>query len=300
MIEVPADFAHQTILREGQPGRTWIGSLPGLIDGLLQRWSCTPDGPVMHGQVGIVLPVRRADLPPAVIKVSFPHPGNDFEPAAFAAWKGRGAVHLFDRDDEHYAMLLERTAHGTLAEVTDFDEAVTALGRLSHRLAVDAPPGLPRLSDLVAEWQHEIPVSAAELGNPLPGRILDTATATVRELGPDQPETLVHGDLHDNNVLPSDREPWLAIDPKGYVGDPAYDTITVIRSYRFAALLFSADPARGLDRGLDMYCEAAHIDRDNARRWAQVRAVRAALWGRRHGEPDWAIQITDQLAEMLT
>nr|WP_071928417.1 aminoglycoside phosphotransferase family protein [Nocardia mangyaensis] len=94
----------------------------------------------------------------------------------------------------------------------------------------------------------------------------------MRELGPGQPETLVHGDLHDANVLAGDREPWLAIDPKGYVGDPAYDTITVIRSYRFAPLLFAADPAAGLLRGLDLYCEAAHVDRVRARRWAQVRA----------------------------
>lgn len=253
----------------------------------------------MHGNVGIIVPVLHSDPSPAAIKVSFPHPGNVFEPAAFTAWNGRGAVHLLERDDDRFAMLLERTNRGTLAEVTDFDTAVSTLGELSHRLAVPAPMGLPRLSDLVAEWDDEITDDDAELGHPLPGRVLDAAVATLRELGPDQPETLVHGDLHDANVLAGDREPWLAIDPKGYVGDPAYDTITVIRSRRFAPLLFAHDPAPGLLRGLDLYCEAAQVDRERARRWAQVRAVRAALWGRRHGEPDWLITATDQLTEML-
>ena len=30
-------------------------------------------------------------------------------------------------------------------------------------------------------------------------------------------------DLHAGNVLRSEREPWLVIDPKPFVGDPAYD-----------------------------------------------------------------------------
>ncbi|MFE7720579.1 aminoglycoside phosphotransferase family protein [Nocardia rhizosphaerihabitans] len=298
MIDIPEAFAHETVTREGEPGRAWITALPDLADELLQRWSCTPDGPVMHGNVGVVLPVRHRDLPPAVIKISFPHPGNVFEPDAFVTWNGQGAVHLFERDDERYAMLLERTGRGTLADVTNFDEAVGVLGQLSHRLAVDAPAALPRLSDVVADWADEIRTTAAELGDPLPRHLLDAAAETLRELGPCQPETLVHGDLHDANVLVGEREPWLAIDPKGYVGDPAYDTITVIRSYRFAPLLFAPDPAAGIRRGLDLYCEAAGIDRDRGRRWAQVRAVKAALSGR-HGDPEWVVQATDRLAEVL-
>lgn len=109
----------------------------------------------MHGFVGIVAPVRRRDRSAAVIKVSFPHPGNVHEPDAFAAWQGRGAVHLCERDDAAFAMLLERAGPGTLADVADDDSAVATLGQLSRQLAVAAPPGLPRLSDLVAGWTAE-------------------------------------------------------------------------------------------------------------------------------------------------
>ncbi|MFE3193696.1 aminoglycoside phosphotransferase family protein [Nocardia sp. NPDC059240] len=299
MIDIPDDFTQLTARREGAPGREWLDTLPGLVDELLQRWSCTPVGTVMHGQVGIVVPVQHPALPPAVIKISFPHPGNVHEPDAFTAWNGRGAVHLYERDDEHFAMLLERAGPGTLADVTDFDQAVTALGELSRRLSVTAPAGLPRISDMVADWECEILSAAAELENPLPGRVVDAALDTLRELGPDQPDTLLHGDLHDANVLTGGREPLLAIDPKGYVGEPAYDSLTVIRSRRFAPLLFAADSDAGLLRGLDLYCEAADLDRDRARRWAQVRAVRSALWGRRYGDPDWIIQSTDHLAAIF-
>ncbi|MBF6320632.1 phosphotransferase [Nocardia cyriacigeorgica] len=298
MIVIPEGFVRETVGREGEPGQRWIASLPALVDELLQRWSCVPDGPVMHGRVGLVVPVRRPDLPPAVLKVSFPHPGNVFEPHAFAAWSGRGAVRLFERDDERFAMLLER-ARGTLAEIADFDTAVSALGQVSRRLAVDAPAGLPLVADLTAEWTGELTELAAAFGNPLPPRVLDAALDTLRDLGPDQPGTLVHGDLHDGNVLLGDREPFLAIDPKGYVGDPAYDTFTVIRSLRFAHLLFAPDAVPQLLRGLDILCEAAELDRERARRWAQVRAVKSTLWGRRHGDEPWLIEVTDRLAEAL-
>ncbi|WP_327139927.1 aminoglycoside phosphotransferase family protein [Nocardia sp. NBC_01327] len=300
MIDIPESFAFTKEFSEGERGRTWIAALPGLVADLLQHWSCTPDGPVMHGQVGIVVPVRHRDLPPAVIKVSFPHPGNVHEPDAFAAWNGRGAAQLFERCDDRFAMLLERAHYRTLASVTDHEEALGIQGRLSHRLSIEAPPGLPRLSDRRGEWEDEMLAAAAAFDHPLPAHVLDAALATLRELGPDQPNTLIHGDLHDANILASEREPWLAIDPKGYVGDPAHNALNVIRSPRFAALLGSPNLKPEVLRLLGIYCDAAQLDPVHTRRWTQARTVREALLGRRQGDPTWLIHATDQLAEALT
>ncbi|MCU1643190.1 MAG: kinase [Nocardia sp.] len=300
MIDIPESFVRTEIASRSDAGRAWIAALPGLIEELLQRWSCAPDGPVMHGEVGIVVPVRNRDLPPAVIKVSFPHPGNLHEPNAYATWQGRGATHLFERYDDHFAMLLERAAYRTLATVEDHEEAIDIQGRLSHRLAVEAPPGLPKLSDRVDHWERRMLSTAAAFNQPLPHRVLDAALATLRELGHDQPDILVHGDLHDANILASDREPWLAIDPKAYVGDPAHDALNVIRSPRFAPLLGTPNLKPAVLHLLDIYCTAARIDPTRARRWTQAGAVREALWGRRHNDPAWLIHATDQLAEALT
>ena len=74
-----------------------------------------------------------------MLKVSFPHPGNVHEPDAFAAWDGRGAVRLYERDDEHFAMLLERAQPVTLCELGDGDEIVAVAGRLSRRLSIATP-----------------------------------------------------------------------------------------------------------------------------------------------------------------
>ncbi|MCX4091211.1 aminoglycoside phosphotransferase family protein [Nocardia sp. alder85J] len=299
-IDIPEGFARSMASDAGEAGRTWIDALPAVLDELLQQWSCTPDGEVMHGRVGIVVPVRHRDLPPAVMKVSFPHSWTVSESAAFAAWDGAGAVRLYARAGNYSAMLLERAARGTLADVADPERAVAIQGALARRLAVTAPPGFPTLSAQIAPWEHEISTAASELGHPLPRRTVDAALATVRELGPDQPQTLVHGDLHDANVLGSDREDWLAIDPKVCVGDPAYDAFTAIYSPRFGDLIASPDPRPTLLRLLDIYCDAAEVDVERARRWTQAGAVREALRERRHSDSAELVQAADRLALALT
>ncbi|MGW8362658.1 aminoglycoside phosphotransferase family protein [Streptomyces wedmorensis] len=282
MIAMPEEFARCTVDREGEPGAAWLAGLPGIVEELLERWECEPDGEVMHGGVGVVVPVRRRARERAVLKVSFPHPGNIHEPDAFEAWGGRGAVRLHERDDARFAMLLERVRSSTLADVEDGDEVVTVAGRLNRRLAVPAPPGLPRLRERADAWEEELRGDAEELPHALPREALDAALATVRELGRGQPDTLVHGDLHARNILRADREPWLAVDPKGYAGDPAYDGGTLLKS-RALTLLDADDLTKAVHRVLDVFAEAAELDRERVRRWAQFHAVQAAFWGRRHG-----------------
>ncbi|MQY21791.1 aminoglycoside phosphotransferase family protein [Nocardia macrotermitis] len=299
MIEVPEEFVRIKSENEGERGRGWVATLPGLVDELLEKWACVPAGAVMYGQVGIVVPVRRRDGSDAVIKVSFPHPVNVYDPDAYAAWGGNGATRLFARDDEKFAMLLEQASQRTLATVTDHEQALAIQGRLTRRLSVPAPPGLPRLSDRTALWQHEILTTAQSFGNPIPTDVLESVITTLRELGPDQPDLLVHGDLHDANILAADREPWLAIDPKTWVGDPAHDALNVIRSPRYLAELTSPNLRAPILHHLHIYCDAAELDFNHTRRWTQLGAVREAMWGYRHGEPNWLIQATIRLAEAL-
>ncbi|WP_392674397.1 aminoglycoside phosphotransferase family protein [Streptomyces sp. LN785] len=307
MIAIPETFTRSTVAREGGPGAAWLAELPRIVDHLLGRWGCVPDGEVMHGGVGVIVPVRRRAEGAAVLKVSFPHPGNVHEPDAFAAWGGRGAVLLHERDDERFAMLLERVRSSTLAEVEDGDEVARVAGRVSRRLAVAAPPGLPRLRDRADAWEAQLRKDAGELTHTLSPHVVDAAVATARELGRVQPDILVHGDLHAGNILRATREPWLAVDPKGYAGDPAYDGGTLLKS-RAPTLIEADDLRKAVHRTLDVFARAAELDRERTRRWAQFHAVQAAFWGRRHGfrrarggtQLDRLTEFMDRLAELLT
>ncbi|MER6219155.1 aminoglycoside phosphotransferase family protein [Streptomyces sp. 900105755] len=308
MIGIPEALVRGTIEREGDRGTAWIAGLPATVEDLLRRWDCVPDGEVTHGGVGLIVPVRlRPSGRPCVVKVSFPHPGNVHEPDAFEAWAGRGAVRLHRRDDARFALLLERAHMSTLAALEPDDETVmTIAGRLNRRLAVPAPPNLPRLRDRADAWAAQLREDAAELPHALPPRVLDAARATARELGRTQPDTLIHGDLHARNILRADREPWLAVDPKGCAGDPAYDGGTLLKS-RALSLLQCDDLPKTARRLLDVFADAAELDRERVRRWAQLHAVQAAFWGRRHGfriartgpRLDRVTQFADRLAECL-
>ncbi|WP_329001516.1 aminoglycoside phosphotransferase family protein [Kribbella sp. NBC_00709] len=294
---IPAAFARATIDREGAAGEAWLAELPGIIDELLTQWDCEPDGEAAHGQVGVVVPVRDD----AVLKVSFPHPGNVHEPDAFEAWDGQGAVKLYERDDARYAMLLER-AHPTTLMEHDEDVVVTA-GDLHRRLRIPAPDGLPRMSEQADAWEEELRKDAAELDHPLPAAVIDAALAVVDELGRDQPEILIHGDFHPRNILRADREPWLAVDPKGYVGDPAYDATTFLRT-RAAHQLGADDLITVLNHELELFADAAELDPERIRRWSHLNLVQSAFWGRRHGfgrarggsQLDKFIALVDELA----
>lgn len=189
-------------------------------------------------------------------------------------------------------MLLERGLTATLAEVEDGDEVVAVAGRIGRRLAVPAPPGLPRLREQAAAGEERLREDATRLRHPLAPHVVDAAVATVRELGRSRPALLVHGDLHARNILRADREPWPAVDPKGCAGDPAYDAGT-LRMSRAPALLEANDLRAAVHRVIDVFARAAGPDRRRVQRWAQFHAVRAALWGRRHrfrrarGGPGW-------------
>ncbi|HZX06677.1 aminoglycoside phosphotransferase family protein [Kribbella sp.] len=299
---IPEAFAQITVQREGAAGEAWLAELPGIVEGLLDQWSLQRDGDVLHGQVGVVVPVEGD----AVLKVSFPHPGNVHEPDAFEAWGGRGAVKLYERDDARYAMLLERVHASTLA--AHGGAAAAIAGDVLRQLTVPAPDGLPRMSDKADEWCEELLKDAAELDHPLPAVVVDQAVAVVDELCRVQPETLVHGDFHARNILRADREPWLVVDPKGYVGDPGFDAAIFLRTRAYYLFiddgLVGAELLRSLQAELDEFAAASGVDADHIRRWTQLIAVQASFWGRRHGygrarsgsELDELVRLIDQVA----
>jgi streptomycin 6-kinase len=302
---IPEAFAAATAAREGAAGTAWLATLPSVVDELLSRWDCTPDGNWMHGEVGVIVPVRRTSEP-LVMKVSFTHPGNVHEPDAYEVWAGRGAVRMYERADEQYAMLLER-AHPTTLRDSGADVAVVG-GQTSRLLSVPAhgprSQALPRLQDRADEWASELQKDVAEFSEVLPDLVVARAFAVIDDLVREQPDVLIHGDLHHRNILSADREPWLAIDPKGLIGDPAYDAVTFLKARTL--VLMQGDLLAGLERELAAYCEAAELDQARVRRWIQLELVRTAYWLRRYGGVgatrrgdialDPAVQMIDELA----
>lgn len=281
-IEIPAAFRATTVKREGPVGREWLAALPGLVDDLLIRWHCVQDGDVRHGGVGIVVPVWQQRVP-AILKVSFPHPGNIGEWGALAAFGGRGAVRLYDVDADKFAMLLERAHPQDLSTLQDVDEALKFAGAVAQRLAVPAPPGGPRLSDITSGCASELADQhgQADAALRLPESVVNAAVATFGGLAEDVSDTLIHGDLHFTNVLRAEREPWLAIDPKGIAGPPCFDAATVVR-HHLLEMVRQPGLAETLAHRVALFSEAAAVEFDLAMRCTQARFVGSYYWELRY------------------
>jgi len=296
VIAIPSEFVERTVARAGEAGRAWIDRLPGIVASYLERWALTPDGPVMHGFMGIAVPVRRAGGEPTVLKVAWQDGDVSWEARALAAWGGRGAIRLLERDEPAGVLLVERLDPARSARELSGVDAARVLGQVCRRLAVPAPPGMPRVEELAARWVEDLPRDWERLARPFPRAWVDEAVATCRELGPDQPNLLLHGDLVFDNVLRAEREPWLAIDPDGLAGEPAFDAAQFLTN-RWSELTAQPDLRAAVRARLSAFAEGADVDCERARRWAQARNVSEAIWCREH-QPD-AVWFVDALGELL-
>ncbi len=276
MVSVPAALAEATVRREGDPGRRWLEDLPALIAQFCERWGCEVVGAAWHGEVAIVLPVER-DAGPAALKISFPHRGNVGEAAALRHFDGRGAVRLLEADEDAFALLMERAGQETLDSLASVDEAIEIAGYLARRLAVPAPAGTRSLAETTGPWEEELDQQLAATVERPPGPVVDRARRTIRDLAGDTTPTMLHGDLHYGNVLRATREPWLAIDPKGWSGTAAFEVFTVVAGRR-EELRQADDLAAAVSARIRRFADAAAVDRDLAVACAQARATSGFLY----------------------
>ncbi|MFD8558627.1 aminoglycoside phosphotransferase family protein [Streptosporangium canum] len=278
-IDVPDAFA-ASYGENNASGRAWIAALPGLAADFLDRWTLRPEGHAWHGMASLVLPVTRADGTPAVLKLQQVSEDNIGAALGLRAWNGNGVIRLLDHDPDTGTMLLERLdAARPLSSVVDDDAAMQVLAELMARLvAVPAPQGLRHLADIAAAMLDEVPRAVPALRDPAEQRLVRTCASAVAELIGESGDRLLHWDLHYDNVLAGQREPWLAIDPEPLAGDPGFDLWPALDSRWEEAVVATGDVTRAVLRRFDLLTEALGLDRQRATGWTLGRVLQNALW----------------------
>jgi streptomycin 6-kinase len=246
-----------------------------MFEPYLSRWKLTPDGYVIVTRSSRLLPVRRGDER-LMLKIAL----EDEERAGvrlLAWWGGEGAVRVLELDGD--ALLMERAAgHRSLAEMArhDGDDEATRIlcetAGVLHAPKSEPPPVLVPL----AIWFRALD-QAAEMH----GGILRVAAMTARNLLSSPEEVVVlHGDLHHGNVLDAGPRGWLAIDPKGLIGE---------RGFEFANLLRNPDarvamsPGR-FERRAAVIAQVAQVDRTRLLQWTLALIGLSAAWHFEDGE----------------
>jgi streptomycin 6-kinase len=272
VIEVPERLSRW---RDERGGTAWLERLPRLAAECAERWSLRLGKPFAQGNVSLTLPATRADDTPAVLKLNFPEQESAHEADGLAHWGGEGAVRLLDVDRERNALLVERALPGdSLWEVEADEEATRIAADVLRRLWRRRPPaGHPFrvLGDEAEGWMEQARLDWEGLGRPFEPALVDAGAAAARDLSATQPDLVVcHQDFQGSNVLRAEREPWLAIDPKPIVGEPAFDVASLLRDRRW-------DIRAGvIRRRLDVLAAELQLDRDRMRGWGIVHAL---YWG---------------------
>ncbi|MFJ4987580.1 aminoglycoside phosphotransferase family protein [Streptomyces sp. NPDC088732] len=285
-LEPPERLIRTISAWEGDPGRAWLATLPQRAADHLARWDLRPERVLSPGgRISMVVLVRQADGTPATLKLGLVTDETRHEHAALARWDGRGAVRLLRADPDEGVLLMERL-HGevslrSLPEPKAMLEACATLQRLWVPLPPDEAHPFASVADHTAGLAARLreraarPCVDAEI-RPLVEEALALRDALTGGPGP-VPAVLLHGDYHHGNVLSADRVPWLAIDPKPLVGDPAFDLAWLVRD-RLETLLATGGAQAAARRRVAKLSDALEVDRERVRGWGLFRAVEAGVW----------------------
>jgi streptomycin 6-kinase len=213
--------------------RDWLARLPALVGDLAADWQLSLEDPFGPGGCSAwVAPARTTAGDDVVLKVGWSHWEADHEAEGLRAWNGRGAARCLRAESlgDATALLLERCLPGhALGAVLAEPEQDAVIAGLLRRLwgvpvAADAP--FRPLQVMCDGWAASFERRFAADGRGLDPGLARAGAGALRELPACAARAvLLSTDLHAGNVLAAQREPWLTIDPKPFVGDPAYDTV---------------------------------------------------------------------------
>lgn len=274
----------------GEAGSRWLARLPDLLAELAAGWDLALQPPFPDLTYNYVAPVRWGDGTEAVLKVGVPNPELRTEAEALRRFDGRGAVRLLAADLERGALLLERLRPGTTLLALEDDRRATehAAQVMAAWRGVRAPEGVfPTVRGWFRRGFRRLRDRHAGGSGPFPEELLAYAEGRSRELLDSMTGVqLLHGDLHHWNVLAARRAPWLAIDPKGVIGEPEYEVGAFLRN-PIPDVLAYPDLRGALARRLDQFADLLGYERERMVAWGATQAVLAACWSLEEGHRNW-------------
>jgi len=217
--------------------------------------------------------------------------------AVLAAFDGRGTVRLLD--DAGGVLLLERLEPGTslVPRVLEGDDdgASRILADVIQRMSPRQSPACPTVHDWALGFDRYLASADASVPRPL---VIAAHQAYLRLCASQTSPRLLHGDLHHGNVLFDARRGWLAIDPKGVVGEVEYEIGAALRN-PYEGLDFVVEPAT-ITRRASLFAHLLGLDVDRILAWGFAQAVLAAVWEVEDGIPvdedDLYLRLARQLA----
>ena len=254
----------------------WLADLPKLIAQLESTYRLSDLKPVEHLTYNYVLSGFQ-DSQAIVLKLGADTGGLITEAAALKAFAGLGVVKVLAQGDGF--LLLERAMSGISlksyfpAKDGDAVHLVCQCIKRLHRAAIPKAHSFPHIKDWLAALDERgtIPANYLQKAQNIRDTLLATSAASV----------LLHGDLHHDNLLQHGNH-WLAIDPKGVIGEPAYEVAAFIRN-PLSQLLRQENAANIINDRITRFANTLELSASRIRDWCFVQAVLAWVWSLEDG-----------------
>ncbi|KKB08547.1 hypothetical protein VE25_18160 [Devosia geojensis] len=236
----------------------------------LSRWGLVPEGDAIRTHSSLLLPVQR-DGVPAMLKIATAE--EELNGAHLMAWyAGNGAARVLAHDGP--GLLLERlSGQKSLIEMERSgrgDEATKIICAVVARLHAARDRMPPETLYPMATWFRQLEPAAARLGG-----VLTKSAAAARELlATPQYVVPLHGDIHHGNILDGDERGWLAIDPKGVLGERAFDYANL---FCHPEAKVTTEAGR-LDQRIDIVARHANLDPKRLLKWILAYAGLKSVW----------------------
>ncbi len=279
IVNVPAQLKANISNVFGERGRQWLAALPQQVANFAHRWELGKLKALENLTYHYVLIAHKKDYAkPVVLKLGVATAELNQEINALTAYQGRGTPLLLASDAAQGALLMECVAPGTTLkgyfpqhETATLTKLANVITRL-HQTTVAPDGSFPTLE----QWHHSLRI--AKPSEVISATLLEKAQLLSKQLIASQTErVLLHADLHHDNLLCGPEDVWFAIDPKGVIGEPAYEVGAFLRN-PIPQLLQQPDVSAIVRQRISALSSMLKLDKERVTHWSFVQAVLAACW----------------------
>lgn len=285
---LPENFRRSITEIFGEAGHAWLVELPSIIERISEKWSLKAEKHFLDLSYNYVAPCVLCDGRKAVLKIGFPKNKASVsrENKILKIFDGEGIVKALDFDEENCALLMERLLPGeNLKKICKADD------RKANQTAIEIMRKLwrepPVSTEIVTldKWMRNF--VEAENFQDETAQVFSKGRDFYRELlESSNQKILLHGDFHHENVLSAQREPFLAIDPRGIIGDIGYEISIFLNNPR-SWILEHPDSKKILTNRIVQSSEAFEIEPKTLYQWASALPALAAFWSLQDKSSDW-------------
>jgi streptomycin 6-kinase len=274
MVDLPSTFIAAVVSVHGRKGEEWLSSLDELIDHCKRKWHFRLL-PARNLSFNFVAPILFEDGLKAILKLGLAGRGIDSEIAALQAFKGQGICRLIDSEPQKGIMLLECIEPGEPLNIIQDDVLATSLASalVNDLLQVKSLISYP--FQTADDWYNDLLRLQKRFGHrEMPGFLFNKAIQAYRSIRTDpQQQRLLHGDLHQGNILSAGNNNWKAIDPKGLIAETGCELIPFLMNN-----LEGRDINQTVSHRVKAFSKELPVDEVRIAKWGIFRSVLSVYW----------------------